>query len=339
MCSSMPSMRGAGNSMQESYVNTARFQSEAFAGRAGMEEFREAFGRGLLKLDIEPLPGHPLDFDLTVRAIAGFGLTVGHLSPTRNVHTQAMIENDDLVLLCAPQGSGTLSQIGREVTIADGEATLVSNASTGTYVGHKSSQLRDLRFNRAMLSALAVDVDAAVARRISRHDPILQLMLRYAEVINDDAAIATAALRQVLVQHMHDLAALLVGARRDAAEVTTMRGLRAARLVAIRRELDRNISDPDFSLPALARRLAITPRYVQRLLAEEGTSFRDELAKGRLKRARSMIGSAANAHRSIIEIAMDCGFSSLPHFHRTFRRAFDETPGDVRARALRSASK
>lgn len=322
--------------MIEHCAKTARFVSEAFTGRAGMEEFREAFGRGLLKLDIEPLPGHPLDFDLTVHAFAGFSMTIGHLSPTRNVHPKAMIENDDVVLLCVPQGSGTLSQIGREVTIESGEATLVSNGAPGVYLGHERSQLRDLRFNRTKLSALTNDVDAAVARLIARHDPILQLTLRYAEVVNNAAAVPTAPQRQVLVQHMHDLAALLLGARRDAAEQVTGRGLRAARIVAIRRELERNILDPEFSLPVLAGRLAVTPRYVQRLLAEEGTSFRDEIAKGRLNRARSMIASPKNVHRSITDIAMDCGFSSVAHFHRMFRRAFNETPGEVRARTLQS---
>jgi len=55
-----------------------------------------------------------------------------------------------------------------------------------------------------------------------------------------------------------------------------LRGLRAGRSATIMRELDRSFMDSGFSLAVLARRLAVTPRYVQALLAEVETSFTDE---------------------------------------------------------------
>jgi AraC-like DNA-binding protein len=36
---------------------------------------------------------------------------------------------------------------------------------------------------------------------------------------------------------------------------------------------------------------------------------------------------------SIIAIAHDCGFSTVSHFHRVFRRHFGTTPGEAREQA------
>lgn len=311
-----------------------RFSTAQFAKDDRVEAFRETFGRAIMRLDIDPLPGHSLEIDFVVRAFAGFSFASGWWSPTRNSHGASMLEDDDVILCCTPHGHGTLSQIGREVTIRNGEATLTSNGSTGVFLGHEHSHLVTLRFNRQMLATLAGDVDAALLRPIPRGHPTLNLMLRYAAIMNDDTALATPELRRAMAGHMHDLAGLLIGPNRDGAAAAANRGLRAARLSAIYQELERSVVDPNFSLTALARRLSVTPRYVQQLLAEAGTSFSDELTEKRLKRARDMLISPQFLRLSITEVAMDCGFASVSHFHRMFRRAFNETPGDVRARAL-----
>ncbi|HEY4135493.1 MAG TPA: helix-turn-helix transcriptional regulator, partial [Alphaproteobacteria bacterium] len=81
----------------------------------------------------------------------------------------------------------------------------------------------------------------------------------------------------------------------------------------------------------LARRLDVTPRYVQLLLAEIETSFTDELTKRRLDRARETLASPHCFHKSIMDISQECGFSTISHFHRIFRRRFGVTPGEVRA--------
>src|ERR1700685_113610 len=100
--------------------------------------------------------------------------------------------------------------------------------------------------------------------------------------------------------------------------------------MAIAHFIDRGFADPDFSLTALSRRLGVTPRHIQRLLAEHQTSFVDEVMARRLRRARNMLTSQRYAHLSIVAIAHECGFSTVSHFHRAFRHHFGTTPGDMR---------
>ncbi len=112
-------------------------------------------------------------------------------------------------------------------------------------------------------------------------------------------------------------------------------GARAGRYAMIVRELDRGFVESDFSLRVLARRLDVTPRYVQLLLAEVETSFTDELTRRRLDRARENLASSRYFHKSIMDISQECGFSTISHFHRIFRRRFGVTPGEVRASVRR----
>jgi AraC-like DNA-binding protein len=75
---------------------------------------------------------------------------------------------------------------------------------------------------------------------------------------------------------------------------------------------------------------------VQILLAENETSFLDEVIERRLRLVYEMLTSPRHAHMRVTDIANQCGFSTLSHFHRMFRRRYDATPSDVRA-AARSA--
>jgi hypothetical protein len=140
-------------------MKALRLVSAKHAGPDSIEAFRENYGRALMKLEIDPLPGFEFELDFQVCGIPGFAMAWGRLSPTRNRHTAAMIEDDDVVLVYAPSGRGTLRQSGRETSIENGEAVLVSNGEVGEFLGDIPSLLCNFRLDRATLSSLAVDID------------------------------------------------------------------------------------------------------------------------------------------------------------------------------------
>jgi AraC-like DNA-binding protein len=123
-----------------------------------------------------------------------------------------------------------------------------------------------------------------------------------------------------------DLLVLPLGAEGEAAQG----GGRAARLAHIRREIDRGFAEPGFALPVLAQRVGASPRHVQRLLDSEGTSFVTEVTERRLRRAMELLRSPQHRHLSVLDIAYECGFGTVTHFHRLFRSHCNATPGDWR---------
>lgn len=313
------------------------FSSAQFSGAHGFEEFRETYGRAVMQMQIEPLPGAPFELDFTVRGVPGFGMASGWLSPTRNLHTTGMLQDDDMILVYTPQGSGTLRQEGREVTIENGEATWVSNGLAGEFLGNVGSFMTNLRFSRARLAQLvrpAGGMDDALIRKVHRGDPALRLLMGYADVISDADAIASPQFCHTITQHLHELAALLVGATRDGQEAAQQGGVRAARLRAAQADIAAHLTERELSTETVAVRLGVSPRTLRALFQAEGTTLAHYVQQQRLARVHGRLTHPHHRHRPINELAYEAGFGDLSYFNNAFRRHYGATPSDVRASAL-----
>lgn len=320
--------------MSTEALQALRLTTAHFSGRDNIEAFRENYGRALMQLEISPLPGFAFELDFTVRAIPGFSIASGRLSPTHNRHTNSMIGDDDIVLVYTSQGCGSLRQSGREVTIRDGEATLVSNGLAGDFVGHVPSRLCNLRFSRALLSSMAGRIDDALLRKIRRDDPALRLLAGYAGVLNDAEALAAPELHRSIALHMHDLASLLMGATRDGARAAARRGVRAARMRAVQADIAAHLTERELSIATLCARQGLSPRAVRALFHGEGTTFADYVLQQRLVRVHRQLTDPSLASTTISALAFEAGFGDLSYFNHAFRRCYGATPSDVRAMAL-----
>jgi AraC-like DNA-binding protein len=101
----------------------------------------------------------------------------------------------------------------------------------------------------------------------------------------------------------------------------------------VRRLLATPLPENDMSIEVVAQRLAMSPRTLQRRLAEERTSFdvlREEM--------RRQVGETylADPTLSIGELAFLLGFSEPGAFHRAFKRWHKTTPQAFRKRQCNS---
>jgi AraC-like DNA-binding protein len=106
--------------------------------------------------------------------------------------------------------------------------------------------------------------------------------------------------------------------------------LRASRLRAAKAYIVENSSRHDLSVGAVADHLGVTPRYLQRLLEADGTTFSAFLLGQRLTRAYRMLCDLQFYSRPIGIIAYDVGFGDLSYFNRCFRRRYGVTPTEIR---------
>ena len=302
----------------------------------GVEAFRETFGRAIMRVDIDPLPGHPLDVDMILRALPGLGIAAGRISPTLNTHPSSLIDNDDPVLVVARQGSGTVKQVGREATIESGQAILTSNGVVGSFAGNIPSYVFTFRLSRDQLASRIPDLDNALIRPLAANNPALRLLMGYTTALGDDRALATSELRHAVVNHVHDLVALALGTTGDAAVLATERGVKAARLRAIKSDIIANCRQHHFSIESIAKQQQISPVYIRQLLAADGTTFTELVTHYRLVHAHRMLTDPRQADRTISLIAFESGFSDLSYFNRTFRRRYGAKPSDIRANTLGS---
>jgi len=285
--------------------------------------FRELHGRDRIR--VEPARDEPLRIDATILRVPGLALLWGRRSPLRSEFADG---NDRLVI--NGDGPAVAMQFGREITLEPGDAIALAGSDRGTLTTARSGRITTLEFPVGALQPLLKHGAEGCARRIPRDSLPLQLLHGYVHAAHASESIAASGLPQLAITHLYDLAAMAVGAAREAAEIASGRGVRAARLQAIKSDLlarlDQNVSPGE-----LAARHGVSGRYIRMLFEGEGTSVTEFVRDERLKRALSMLLSPAFAERKIAEVAYAVGFNDLSYFNRSFRHRFGRSPSAFRA--------
>jgi len=301
--------------------------------------WREVVGRSVLRLDIEPLPSAAVEADLTLHIFPGLVFAQAEMWGARERRTRELLSdgNDTLGFVVNISGSMLASNADREVTLGDGDAVLMSSAEVGTFTRATPGKSFGFAISRSELAPRVADVDDAVLRPVARDSEALRLLIGYVGLLRNGPALGSPELRRLAAVHVCDLAALVIGATRDAAAVAEARGARAARLRAIKVDVIANIGRGDLAIETVSRRHRLTVRYIQRLFEHDGTTFSQFAMSQRLARAHYMLTDSAAAASSIGDIAAACGFSDHTHFNRRFRRAYGAAPSDVRAASRQQA--
>lgn len=314
-----------------------RFSTDALPVRDRVAVWREAFGRAVIKLDIEPLGEDPFRLKASLRSLPGVGFATVVTSACCAARTPELVRDsvDNVGLLVALDGTACVSQRGREVTLAGGDAVLLRNNEPGS--ARFPSRTRFLNFcmpERAVTPMMPNRDDCAMAV-IPGGNEALRLLLNYVALLDANHDLATADTHHAMASHIHELVALAAGvARKDAA--VGGRGVRAARLHAIKADIAVNLGQRDLSVGTVALRHRISPSYVRKLFDGDGTTFSEFVLGRRLARVHRILSDPRFADRAISTIAFEAGFGDLSYFNRAFRRRYGASPSDVRA-AARSA--
>ena len=93
----------------------------------------------------------------------------------------------------------------------------------------------------------------------------------------------------------------------------------------------RHLRDPNLSAAMLSSLAGMSPRQLSRAVAQEGYSVPSLLLEHRLELAMRILASERSTTMSIGDVATYCGFSSLPHFSRSFRARYGFAPSAVDA--------
>ena len=306
--------------------------------RLRKEAWIDTLASTVARLTVDPAPGVHFNGALEVMPLHGGAIcTVG--ATIRNIlHASADVAIDGLdtvvMMVSTNREPLRLSQQDRVIDLAYGEAVLFDQTKWTNLSAETSnmSHVIGIRAPRQLMSQQLRHIEDQFFVRVPAQSGALTLVRAYVEALLTHSGPHEPSLAKLAMGHLADLMAAAVGGlETPAAEQSSEQ--RDARFIAIGRLIDRAFNNPDFSLATLSRRLGVTPRHVQRLLAENQTSFVDEVMQRRLRRARDMLASPRNAHMNIIAVAYECGFSTVSHFHRAFRRHFGATPGEVREQA------
>ncbi len=293
------------------------------------------------KVDIAPADRRAFDVDATAHILPSLSIGWGRFASYRATRTRALAadSSDDIVFCLLTDTPWVASQDGKESTVCGaGEFFVnVSDAPANAWLPARSNQLLNVSIPRDVLAPSVEDLDS-VSKTVLPATPAARLFKAYVlalvgvlESLSPEDVARTQS-------HVQDLAVMALGARRDAGEVARKRGVRAARLQAVKADIAANLAHPDFSMAWIARRHRISPRYLRELFGTAGTSFSDYTLDRRLAHARQLLGESGLADARISTIALESGFGDLSYFNRTFRQKFGMTPTEART-ALRVRTK
>jgi AraC-like DNA-binding protein len=323
---------------EEEALDSFRFSTDGLPAGERAQAVRELCERarpsGRIE-PLEPLPGSTIRVDIAKRTFPGLGVMSGTLCGLRQAarpRSATSGDEDALLLAVNLAGSSIAHQGDRELRIEDGDAVFATRGSYGFAIMRPTPvRIIGFRIPRSAVAPTARRLDDAPIF-VPRGTEALDLLLVYARAIVDGRRLETPELRGLAATHIHELIAATVSATRDSLAIAEGRGIRAARLRAIKADICANLGDCDLTAAAVARRQRVTPRYVHKLLESEGLTLSAFVLERRLARAHRILSEPRFSDRTISSVAFDVGFGDLSYFNRVFRRRYDATPSEIRQR-------
>jgi AraC-like DNA-binding protein len=307
-----------------------RFNTNSLPERQRLPVWREEFGRVMVRTDIEPLTDEPIQAEATLGELPGLRWLDFHGSPMRFHRTRSLAASgDDYIGLIINRGNGSaLSHRNHDLTLHDGDACAVLTFEPGMISarGHF-----DFLFPRAALASRLKNIADLAANRIAADTDELRLLIGYFNALPQKLEARSARLQRTVIDHIHDLIALVICPDRPADE-NSLSATAAARLELALAYLDKHFDFPGLTISAVAGNQNISPRYLQRLIETTGATFSQHLSELRLQRAMTLLTDVRRRPKQIAEIALRSGFSDVSYFNRIFRKRFGETPSSARGR-------
>jgi len=276
----------------------------------------------------ESLDGRDIRGEVVLHSLPGLNLMWANHGPLRAFRTKPLLMNGaDSILFSMVTAPRSSVQFGRDFALNPGEVTATGNIGAGSVTYPSACTRLTVTVPQAPLRPLLRDKSTHFLHVLPSNSVATRLLVGYLDVLKDVAV--PPELEQSVVAHACDLLAVAIGATQDGLEIAKTRGIRAARLQAIKRDVIRRL-DTDLSVDAIAASHRLTARYVQMLFEDEGTTFTAFVREQRLSRARTMLVSPRFDRKRIGEIAYEVGFNDLSYFVRAFRRQFGVSPSEAR---------
>ncbi|MBM2714874.1 helix-turn-helix domain-containing protein [Mesorhizobium caraganae] len=315
--------------IRPSEFSDARFSSAKWPRAEWRGVYCDLVRRMVTDMDVQ-VTEEKRSVDATVLRLPGLGVSDSRTTAFRTTRSRAMTKGtDDYIFFMCLEGAATFSHLGRETSIEAGQAILLPSCDPHVIERAMSHHLF-ITIPKAALGPMAANADAALMTPISCVGEKFSLLASYVRLLMQEPDLAASELCWLAANHIQDLVAVVIGATQDATEVATGRGIRAARLRAIKADIESNLASGDVGSEVLAGRHRVSSRYVRKLFEGEGTSLSQFVLGRRLALVCRKLADPRLVHRTIGAIAFDAGFGDLSTFNHAFRRHFGMTPSEAR---------
>ena len=105
-----------------------------------------------------------------------------------------------------------------------------------------------------------------------------------------------------------------------------------AHRAAARSYIEEHLTEPGLGAAQVAAAIRISERQLSRVFAADGVSIPRHILSRRLQLAYSILSGTAAAAKTetVVDIAVQCGFTSATYFSHAFRQHFGHRASDIR---------
>ncbi len=307
------------------------WSTTASAGANRIGYWRDAICEAIFELDFASsdcaMQAQLRQHDLGVLKLSDVSISSAH-QVIRSRQAVARDRNPRFNLNFIRKGKWLVEHYGRQVQVNAGDLVLLDNRQPYSVTAQEGTTHVAAHLPIEWLRCWLPSPEDAVARPILVGDPwyaTLTTTLSEAMMVSPDEAVT----RSMCSQQIGGALALSLG-RVARGQTSHTRAIYLRILVAIRERF----CEHDLDAAAIAASVAISPRYLHKILAQEQTTYVRELFAVRLGQARAMLESPRFADLSVSEIGWRSGFCDPSHFSRRFKAHFGVSPGSFRAEGV-----
>ena len=224
-------------------------------------------------------------------------------------------------------GCAGVEQTGREAWVTPDQWCIYDTTDTYAVANPVRVEHLIVMIPKQRLVERGLAVDALMARRLGGSGGVSRMALdtmrsawRELPTMGDTAAHGVGdAITQFVHLSMLELAGMTTA-------VTQREALRER----IKQQVTERLGDPALSVDALALALNCSRRQLYNAFSEEPDGVAGYILRRRIQACRQTFDDRAHDRRSITEIAVAFGFSSMAHFSRVFRAHLGVPPSDYR---------
>jgi AraC-like DNA-binding protein len=313
--------------------------SFAYAGPprgAGYEAWREEFCRRFCQLDAETATAERIECTVEISQVGSLSFGTAHGSSGSFLRTRSLLSDghDDLVLLTAIDGDALAVHRGRSIELHPSEMCLTSLDHLGESRLSEGGRYTAIRMPRRDLMAISRNIEDKISKPLEGNPALKSFIGGYYTLCAETGPAFDAITQRTMARQMMELIALLVETGGGAPSSASQGNFEPARLQLIQAHVLENLHDDDLTLITAARHARMSPRQVQRLFQQTGSTFSEFVIEQRLLLAQRRLSSAGARREKISAVAFDAGFGDLSYFHRSFRKRFGMTPSEWRENQL-----
>jgi AraC family transcriptional activator of tynA and feaB len=258
-----------------------------------------------------------------------------------SAHLRELV-GDDVVVLIALDGCGSVTQDGRCMAFGKGDITFRRARVPSSAIIDEPATLMMVRLPIARLFGHAVahyarfeprraPADSGIVKTVHRF--IEAALPGFARMNMDTVAMAEQSLVALLCTAYLEAAGSAQTGAPDAssAAATACNPLRWSQLNAY---IAANIHDPELDVDACACALGVSKRYIHKMFEARALQYGHFILQHRLARARDDLENPLWATLTIAEIAYQNGFNDSAHFSRSFRASYGMSPSEFRKSTL-----